>query len=204
MDRSQGLTFEEWFDIAWDQVDEVLALSLMGDWDSIDWASLHHAYGPADNIPGLLYAMFSRDVEAAEVMLDDLMNRILHQGTVYPATPYVLPYLQRMLIAAQPFPREVILRKLARMARRSAAEPIPPALEAFYAACHRGYAQRGEDFGAYLAIKRTIYRFLLDHQDTYEDLLRDPDPQVREGAAQLLRTLREKEAEAPPEGWEPG
>lgn len=66
MDRSQGLTFEEWFDIAWDQVDEELALSLMGDWDSIDWASLHHAYGPADNIPGLLYAMFSRDVEAAD------------------------------------------------------------------------------------------------------------------------------------------
>lgn len=200
MDRSRGLTFEGWFDIAWDQVDEELALSLMGDWDSIGWASLEHAYGSADNIPGLLYALFSRDADAAEAMLDALINDIAHQGTVYPATPYVLPYLQRMLIAGKPFPREVILRELARMARRSAAEPTPPALEAFYAACHRDDARRGEDRGAYLAIKRAIYGFLLDHQHTYEELLRDPAPQVRAGAAQLLRALRNQETAAPPEG----
>ncbi|MFE4976955.1 hypothetical protein ACFRAR_33230 [Kitasatospora sp. NPDC056651] len=64
--------------------------------DAHPWAALSHAYGAADDLPDLLRALAEGDGEEAEEALAELYGRILHQGTVYPASVDAVPYLARI------------------------------------------------------------------------------------------------------------
>jgi hypothetical protein len=66
---------------------------MLDDLVRVDWAGLTHAYGPADDLPGLLRGLAQGDDDA----LYELYGNIWHQGTVYPATAYAVPYLIRLL-----------------------------------------------------------------------------------------------------------
>jgi hypothetical protein len=65
----------------------------------VAWGDLRHAYGPAGDVPGLLRAIASGDAEAAGDAVSALFGNIWHQGTVYLATPYAVPFLARMAAA---------------------------------------------------------------------------------------------------------
>ena len=67
--------------------------------DEIDWAALEHAYGPAEDVPGLLRALASGNAEAAKAALYELWGTIWHQGSVYPATVPAVPFLARIATA---------------------------------------------------------------------------------------------------------
>ncbi len=84
--------------------------------DAVDWSALTHAYGPADDVPGLLRALCSPDGEQRDQALDALYGNIFHQGSRYPATAAAVPFLVRM--AADPaLPgRAVCLELLAALA----------------------------------------------------------------------------------------
>jgi hypothetical protein len=73
---------------------------LLSGLDQIDWASLTHAFGPAVDVPGWLRGLIDPDPERRACALDALSNAIWHQGTVYAASPHVVPFLGRMLRAA--------------------------------------------------------------------------------------------------------
>lgn len=66
--------------------------------DNIPWQDLRHAYGPADNVPALLRALALGSDEADDP-LDPLCGSICHQGSVYSATPYAVPFLARSAAA---------------------------------------------------------------------------------------------------------
>ncbi len=57
-----------------------------------DWASLRHAYGPADDIPALLATASEAGLNAGNVW-HELWGRLCHQGTVYSASYAALPAL---------------------------------------------------------------------------------------------------------------
>ncbi|HET6212908.1 MAG TPA: hypothetical protein VFE14_08560 [Micromonosporaceae bacterium] len=59
----------------------------------VDWSGLTHAYGPATDIPDLIRALAATDVEPADHALDEIISRLFHQGTVYPATVPAVPFL---------------------------------------------------------------------------------------------------------------
>jgi HEAT repeat protein len=65
-------------------------------WDdlaAVDWGSLEHNYGTAQDVPGLLRASAGGDVDA----LDTLENHLFHQGGwVCPAATAALPFLVRL------------------------------------------------------------------------------------------------------------
>ena len=65
--------------------------------DAIHWAELHHAYGPASNVPDLIRSLLLDDPEIIEETLDSLYGTIWHQGTVYQATAYAVPFLIELL-----------------------------------------------------------------------------------------------------------
>jgi hypothetical protein len=65
----------------------------------IPWLDLAHAYGSAEDVPGLLRAIASGDAEAASNAVHELFGNIWHQGTVYAATEYAVPFLARMAAA---------------------------------------------------------------------------------------------------------
>ena len=68
--------------------------------DEVPWAGLTHAYGSAEDVPGLLRHLVSADAERREVAVDELFGSICHQGTIYDATGYAVPFLA--CIAADP------------------------------------------------------------------------------------------------------
>lgn len=61
--------------------------------DTIDWAALDHAYGPAGEVPALLVLLRSPDPERRGQALDDFYVKVHHQGSIYSSTGAALPFL---------------------------------------------------------------------------------------------------------------
>ncbi|MDP2345813.1 MAG: tetratricopeptide repeat protein [Deltaproteobacteria bacterium] len=59
------------------------------DLDRLDWAAVEHAYGPADDVPGLLRRV--RDDDRAALVA--LQAALVHHGVRFSATPLVVPFL---------------------------------------------------------------------------------------------------------------
>lgn len=59
--------------------------------DEIRWGELQHAYGTAEDVPGQLRKL--RVASTCEEALDELFGNIWHQGTVYEATSFAVPFL---------------------------------------------------------------------------------------------------------------
>ncbi|MFJ2753191.1 hypothetical protein [Streptomyces sp. NPDC087297] len=85
--------------------------------DEVPWSRFGHAYGPADDIPGLLVRLRS-DAEAADHALGRLWSSLVHQGTVGSAAP---PWPCRSSCGSPPTRPRTTVRK------RSAWPPLPPA-----------------------------------------------------------------------------
>lgn len=68
--------------------------------DTVDWASLTHAYGPATDVPSLLRSLLFPGKEERDEALSELFGNIWHQGTVYPATAAAVPFLYELLAGA--------------------------------------------------------------------------------------------------------
>ncbi|WP_433474124.1 HEAT repeat domain-containing protein [Spirillospora sp. CA-142024] len=68
--------------------------------DDIDWAGLRHAYGSAEDVPGLLRALSSSDEDERNAALSELFTNIHHQGSRYSASAAAVPFL--LALASDP------------------------------------------------------------------------------------------------------
>ncbi|MGW4805072.1 hypothetical protein [Kitasatospora sp. NPDC004272] len=84
--------------------------------DDIDWASLGHAYGSAEDVPDQLRAACGPDEQARETAFRVLFGNIFHQGTRYSASPYAVPFLARIAVAGPAGARADTLMLLTRLA----------------------------------------------------------------------------------------
>ncbi|MEE1741468.1 PBS lyase [Streptomyces sp. BE147] len=66
--------------------------------DEVDWASMEHAYGPADDVPGLLRGLASADPAEREMALDGMYGAVHHQGDVYACTLACIPFLFELAV----------------------------------------------------------------------------------------------------------
>ncbi|MFF9809191.1 HEAT repeat domain-containing protein [Streptomyces coeruleorubidus] len=66
--------------------------------DEVDWASLRHAYGSAEDVPGLLRALASADQAERETALDRMYGAVHHQGGVYDSTLACVPFLLALAV----------------------------------------------------------------------------------------------------------
>ncbi|MFJ8609967.1 hypothetical protein ACIRH0_22625 [Streptomyces sp. NPDC093675] len=71
-----------------------------------DWSELHHAYGTAEDVPGLLDAARPAPQDPS---WDELWSRLCHQGTVYSASYAALPALRDMARHWSPWDRRMPL-----------------------------------------------------------------------------------------------
>jgi hypothetical protein len=84
---------------------------------AINWHSLEHAYGPAGDVPGLLRDLASPDEETREQAHYELYGNLYHQGTIYEASAFAVPFLLE-LVADESVPdRSWMLAYLANLAR---------------------------------------------------------------------------------------
>jgi hypothetical protein len=82
---------------------------MRGDLESVGWASLTHAYGSAEDVPGLLEDLRSPDGEVRNAAQYELYGNIFHQGTRYEASAYAVPFLLELVAdPATPGRHEVV------------------------------------------------------------------------------------------------
>ncbi|MEU3851127.1 HEAT repeat domain-containing protein [Streptomyces sp. NPDC029554] len=66
--------------------------------DEVDWASLRHADGSAEDVPGLLRGLASADPAERETALDGMYGAVHHRGDVYDATLACVPFLLALAV----------------------------------------------------------------------------------------------------------
>ncbi|GLW34133.1 hypothetical protein Areg01_70700 [Actinoplanes regularis] len=135
---------------------------------AIDWASMHHAHGSAEEIPALLEAMRSPDADERSRALSDFYGSVHHQGDVYPSTAASLPFLLELVGDPATPDRHKIVALLISIA------------EAAVARCDIGYTDAGYAGAA---------AFLRSHADTFVDLAGDAACRVRQAAIPGLGLL---------------
>jgi hypothetical protein len=67
--------------------------------DSVNWKDLGHAYGAAEDVPDLIRALASDEPQVREDARTHLWCNVIHQGTVYSATAYAVPFFLELLAA---------------------------------------------------------------------------------------------------------
>lgn len=80
--------------------------------DEVDWASLRHAYGSAEDVPGLLRGLASADPVERETALDGMYGAVHHQGDVYDSTLACVPFLLALVASGEVADRAGILELL--------------------------------------------------------------------------------------------
>jgi hypothetical protein len=80
---------------------------------AVDWATLRHAYGPAEDLPGLLRRLRSADRKVRKRALSALYATVVHQGTRYPATAPAVPFLVELATAPDTHDRAWLVGLLA-------------------------------------------------------------------------------------------
>ncbi|GGS74558.1 HEAT repeat domain-containing protein [Streptomyces cinerochromogenes] len=164
--------------------------------DEVDWASLRHAYGSAEDVPGWLWALASADSAERATALDGMFGAVHHQGRVYDSTLACVPFLFALLAREEVPDRSCIVELLVSIggeytensgnswnswnSENSGKNPGSTAA----AAGRQGSAAAGRDRRAREAVRAGA--------ETFAALSGDPDPAVRQAAAgALVRFLEE-------------
>lgn len=71
--------------------------AILSDIYTVDWENLEHAYGSAGDVPELLMLLLADDETIRDNVYGTLYSNIWHQGTVYEASAYAVPFLLRLL-----------------------------------------------------------------------------------------------------------
>lgn len=131
----------------------------------IDWASLTHAYGSAEEVPALLRALRSPDAEERRTALDRFYSAVHHQGSVYPATAASLPFLFELAVDSATPDRVSAVALLVSIGRES---------------LDRGFEEDGTEVASYppMGCGQSV-AFLRERGERFAELARDPDPDVR-------------------------
>src|SRR5689334_4181283 len=80
----------------------------------VDWSSLGHSYGSAEDVPGFLRGLTSPDEKVREECRSALVNSLDHQGVQrWEATARSVPFLVGLLANPRTPERDCLLRLLA-------------------------------------------------------------------------------------------
>jgi hypothetical protein len=80
--------------------------------EEVPWQLLHHAYGPASDVPAQLEALRSPDEERRRWAMSHLGGNIYHQGTRWQASSAAVPFLVTMVEDPSTPERDRVLRLL--------------------------------------------------------------------------------------------
>jgi hypothetical protein len=128
----------------------------------IDWSSMHHAYGTAEDVPELLLALRSPDADTRRKALDRYYGAVHHQGDVYPCTSASLPFLYELVADPATADRAAIVELLVSIGSVAVERG------------ERRYAEQVDYAGAAAAMRTRA--------EVFGDLASDDDPDVRHAA----------------------
>lgn len=157
--------------------------------DSVPWAELEHAYGSAEDVPGLLRKLLNPDPAVRSETIWTLYGNVFHQGTRYPATPYVIPFLIELCESSETPGRGNLLnywKSLITGYFTVQERPIWGDGEKIY---WGDEIQQVDGDDPYSEALHQIYRESLNGHDLLISLLDDSDPSIRAGSAGVLACL---------------
>lgn len=157
--------------------------------DGIPWAELEHAYGSAEDVPGLLRKLLDADPAVRSKTIWTLYGNVFHQGTRYPATPYVIPFLIELCESSETPGRGDLLdywKSLITGYFTVQERPIWGDGERIY---WGDEIQQVEGDDPYSEALHQIYRESLKGHALLLDLLNESDPSIRAGSAGVLACL---------------
>jgi len=155
---------------------------------TIDWSSLRHAYGPAGETPAHIRGLASSDAGVRGEAYEFFHAAVLHQGCVYEATGYTIPFLLELLADPTTPEREEIVDLLCVMALSvTGGRKDPDLIRRKDAHEHRVFAHIEEALARGVPLLRTLV------QD------RALDVRIRLRAQVVLGTVLKGRAEAAPE-----
>jgi hypothetical protein len=150
----------------------------------IDWGNLHHAYGAATDVPDLIRSLASDDADRRERALDTLFGSIWHQGNMYEATVYAVPFLIELLTYPEIQGKQGILELLGAMASGSGYHEVHQAFD--YYRRQRGTPEFEAKLAQERATVKAAFEAVASGSHVYMDLLNDTQPEVRLYASDLL------------------
>ncbi len=157
--------------------------------DAVEWGQLTHAYGAAVDVPELIRALASNSADERREALDELFGNIWHQGTVYEATAFAVPFLIELVAEPRVEQKEVILHLLASIAEGSSYIDVHAGVIDRMGSGPRSDEQRVDreaQLSRELAWVRAAFEAVEAGVSTYLDLLANADPDVRIFAAYTL------------------
>ncbi|NUS17630.1 MAG: hypothetical protein HOY69_40590, partial [Streptomyces sp.] len=92
----------------------------------VPWHELTHAYGPAQDMPEHIGALYFGDEEAAGEALFELYGSLQNQGEVFDAAPPAVPFLAHAALHAPGGRRAELLMLLTALADHHPDDPAAP------------------------------------------------------------------------------
>lgn len=156
---------------------------------SVNWAKLTHAYGVATDVPDLIRALGSKRSRDRHEALDALAGNIWHQGSIYQATAFAVPFLVELLAEPAVEGKDGILELLAYIAVSGSTTDKNP--NSTSDGCHlldnqEGHEKREAKPAQELDWGQAVREAVEDGVPIYLGLLDDRKPKVRVFAAELL------------------
>jgi HEAT repeat protein len=152
--------------------------------NQIDWANLTHAYGTAEDLPILIQLLLSEKEEDRKYARSELYSNIWHQGTIFEATPYVVPFLIELVENESTPEREKILVYLGRLANGN--RDIEALLEYEDFEIEEDEIDEIQEL---LKARKNTLREIHKGMPIYFRLLHHQEPLIRSAAAHLLGQL---------------
>ncbi len=169
--------------------------------DRIDWSSLEHAYGPADDVPGRIRDLASDDATTRDEARSELGGNIIHQGTVYAATSPSVPFLIELLGSPAVQDKAALLVFVAALACGSsyhdAHGPLYEEMGGLFKD-EMNQPEWDERVREELGWVESARLAVVAGTPVYLKLLDDPDPEIRFSAAYTLAVGSDRAAEIVP------
>ncbi|WP_250007966.1 hypothetical protein [Actinoplanes sp. M2I2] len=145
--------------------------------EDIDWGSLQHANGSAEDVPGWVRGLGDPDPEVRRESLDAIGEAFDDQGSIYDATVAVLPYLIEVVATPGPAGRQRIAELLTSIAEAGEGSAETELSE---------YDRDDEDWVEMHRQTGRAYALIMDAAPDLIGLSGDPDARVRAVAPKLL------------------
>lgn len=161
--------------------------------DTVPWNELEHAYGEASEVPDLIRALASPEPEVYKGAISRLWYTVIHQGTVYSSTAYVVPFFCELLEAPEVQNKAELLYYLATIAHGAS-----------YADVHVREPERREtpemqkQIATELNWVQAASDAVSDGYATYLRVLQSSDAELRAHAAYTLSRCQSHTAEVVP------
>jgi HEAT repeat protein len=164
--------------------------------DEIPWSDLSHAYGEADDVPGLLRGLASPEVDVRKDALYTLYGNIWHQGTVYEATAYAVPFLIELLTVPEVQDQAEILALLQALCHGSSYLDVHQHLDSYRNERETEAFEAERDHELHWV--HSAHNSVVEGTPVYVRLLSHPDVAVRTTAPYLLASCVERREEIAP------